>query len=237
MDLEFTHTPATTYSRPDTYDSDRIDITYQVATDDCAEDPRTGNDPEHTVLYVFRGPRGAREATPEHPVAEAFDHFYQLDCDAQDALTKTRRWIAAYAPQYRRYDLAVQTLQGSSQGHWAEVFAAIDPEYGSAAFHIQQYRYWMLGDIWQVTDGIEPLHGIYADSPEQALAYYLADNPPPVEALVFDDELLEAMATALTDRGDEQAVRWLHTHQDDPLMVGVYPLLDHIQRLARKETP
>ena len=91
MDLEFTHTPAATYSRPDTYDSDRIDITYQVATDDCAEDPRTGNDPEHTVLYVFRGPRGAREATPEHPVADgdvgdplADGEHVAADLDARD---------------------------------------------------------------------------------------------------------------------------------------------------------
>lgn len=237
MYLEFTHEPAGTYTRPDTYTSDRLDITYQVIPDQCAEDPRNESDPKHVVLYVFRGPRGAREATPEHPIAEAFDHFYQLDCSSQDALVKTRRWITAFAPHLAHYDLSVETLQGYSQGHWAEVFAAVEPDYGSAASHINQYRQWMLGDIWMVSDGIETLGGIYAESPEQALAYYLADNLPPVDALVFDDELIEAMATALMDRGDERAVRWLHTHQDDPLMVGVYPLLDQIQRIAQEARP
>ena len=187
--MSMTHTPAHSTSHPDRFEDETTGLGYDVYQDTEAEDPRSWiGDDEKVAVYVFNAPRGDKDAeVPGNVAAQAFARFYEL-WDEAKSLAVTRRWLAIFREE--KYDLAVSTIRGYSQGDWAEVFAAsvIDntpentagtPGYGIAQGHIDQYSSWRWGDVWTVSpDEGDSLSGIYADDAEGALKLYLEDNPP-----------------------------------------------------------
>lgn len=180
------HTPAHTVSVPDVFVDDESGASFSVFQDTSAEDPRTWiGDDSKVAVYVFNGPHGDKDdETPENIAAHAFRRFYEI-YDEIRSLELTKRWLAAFHPEVQ-YDLTVETIRGHSQSDWAEVFAAsiIDrpgaaPSYGTAQSHIAQYAQWRWGDVWVVDpDGtaLDPLGGIYADDPEEALRLFLTEH-------------------------------------------------------------
>ncbi len=191
--MSMTHTPAHSTHHPDRFEDETTGLGYDVYQDTDAEDPRSWiGDDEKVAVYVFNGPRGDKDAeVPGNVAAQAFARFYEL-WDEAKSLAVTRRWLAIFREE--KYDLAVSTIRGYSQGDWAEVFAAsvIDdtpenaagtPGYGTAQGHIDQYASWRWGDVWTVSpDEGDSLSGIYAASAEEALEQYLEDSPPAVPA-------------------------------------------------------
>ena len=235
----FTHSPASTISTPDTFTDERIDVVYEVSQDLDAEDPRTWIDDAHAAVYTYHGPRGHRDEVPDNRVAEAFAHFYDR-FDDETALRATKRWLAVFHPDVAAIvDVQIATIRGYSQGDWLDVFAVVSDGYGTADSHIDQFRQWAFGDVW-VVNAIpgESLAGIYADDAEEALQQFLEDNPPPLDTLVFDEPegIVTALFKALVDRGSEQAARSLHAHQDDAFeTLSLGKLLDVIEEISAKE--
>ena len=194
--MSMTHTPAHSTHHPDRFEDETTGLGYDVFQDTDAEDPRSWiGDDEKVAVYVFNGARGDKDAdVPGNVAAQAFARFYELYKE-DVALALTKRWLRIFRKE--RYDLAMRTIRGYSQGDWAEVFAAsvIDhedgtPGYGTAQGHIDQYASWRWGDVWTVSpDEGDSLSGIYAASAEEALERYLEYSPPaaPAEADVSED--------------------------------------------------
>lgn len=235
----FTHNPAGSIYTPDTFEDPRIDVVYEVTQDTDAEDPRTWISDKHAAVYTYCGPHGDRDEVPDNQIAKAFAHFYR-DFDGATALAATKRWLKIFHPEIDEIvDLEIATVRGYSQGDWLEVFAVVTDGYGTAESHIDQFRQWAFGNVWTVSacPG-ESLSGIYADDAEEALQRFLEDNPPPLDALVFDEPegIIAALFKALVDRGSEQAARSLHAHQDDAFeALSLGQLLDVIEEIAAAE--
>jgi len=235
----FTHTPAHSHCVPDTFEIDGVEVIYEVRQDLDAEDPRTWIEDAHAAVYTYSGPHGHRDEIPDNPVAEAFAHFYKI-FDDQKALAATKRWLALFHPEIEKaVDLEIATVRGYSQSDWRDVFAVVSEGYGTAADHIDEFRMWAFGDVWTV-EAIpgDSLSGIYADDAEEAFEQFLADNPPPLDALVFDEpeSIVAALFKALVDRGSEQAARSLHAHRDQAFeTLSLGKLLDVIEEISAKE--
>lgn len=233
--MEFEHTPGHTTFVPDIYTLSRAWGHYSVINDTDSEDPRDWTTDAEAAVFIYSGPRGQRDETPDNQIAEAFAHFYDRLEDEDRALAATQRWLAIFHPEIaQQVDIAIETITGYSQGDWARVFAAVQHDYGTAAGHIDQFRMWLFGDVWAViaSDG-ESLHGIYADTQEEALQVYLDQNPPPLTSLRFSNALIEEIFQALVERGDEKAARALHEHEDAAFDAFVGPFLDYLQQTLR----
>lgn len=239
------HLPAQSINTTDMFIDERVTELYAVRPDVDSEDPRTFIEDAHAAVYVYNGPRGRRDEVPENNIAETFAHYYERFGDDQTALRATRRWLKMLYPEIDEIvDLEIATVRGYSQGDWLDVFAVVSHGYGTPADHIEQYRQWAFGDVWVVsaTEGVV-VGGIYADSPADALNVFLADNPPAYERLIFESPLVNAVADALCDRGDETAARWLHDDEDrlwsDTGDISLGILLDAIsnQAAATKKDP
>ena len=137
-----------------------------------AEDPRRWQDEESSAVYIFRGPRGRYEIVPEHIAAQAFDHFWSAGISAECALEMTRRYLRLCHAELE-LSLEVRTIRGGSQGDWADVFAAVAPDNGTPAGHIEQRRLWYFGHVWAVIpDGRAGVNGIYAEDPAAAVKHF-----------------------------------------------------------------
>ncbi|HEU5223129.1 MAG TPA: hypothetical protein VFU07_05535 [Candidatus Lumbricidophila sp.] len=175
------HIPAHTVHFPDMFEDEATGITFSVEQDSCPEDPRDEVEAEHACVFVFNAPRGNcdREA-PDNIAAQAFQRYFAEFDDAK-SFELTKRYLAAFWPD-EHFDLAMKTIRGYSQGDWMDVFAAIEPGYGTAESHIDQYRMWAFGDVWTVVpDGdtdLDALSGIYADDPEDAVKHYINEYLP-----------------------------------------------------------
>lgn len=235
------HLPAQSISTVDAFVDERVTEIYAVRPDTDSPDPRTFISDTHAAVYVYNSPRHARDAVPENHIAETFAHFYERFDDDETALRATRRWLAIVYPEINEIvDLQIATIRGYCQSDWLDVFAVVSHGYGTADSHIQEYRMWAFGYVWIVsgTEGVV-VPGIYADSPEQALTEFLLDNPPAYERLIFESPLVNAVADALRDRGDEVAARWLHEDEDrlwgDAKDTSLGVLLDAISDAAATE--
>ena len=210
--VAFFHTPAYTITIPDTHVDPTIDRQYKVVQDLDAEDPREWIEDSHVALYVYNGPRGHKDPIPDNRIAEVFDHFYKI-YDDEKALAATKRWLTVFYPEIAAIvEVEISNIQGYSQGDWLDVLAVVTQGYGSAASHINEFRQWVFGDVWTVSDGTDTLSGIYADDQEQAVEFFLLENPVPFEAMIFDNPFVEAFAHTLYYGGNPTAARWLHAH-------------------------
>lgn len=173
------HTPAHSISIPDRIEDDVTGTGFDVWNDTDADDPRTRIPDEHAALYVYNGPRGNKDSeVPENVVAQAFARFNEtLPSDAH-AFAATVRWLNVFHPDLK-VDAEMRTIRGYSQGDWADVFAVVAEGYGTAESHIDEYRMWCFGDVWVVDpDDDDSLSGIYADSAEDAVKFYLENHAP-----------------------------------------------------------
>lgn len=244
--MSMTHTPAHSTCHPDHFEDETTGLGYDVYQDTYAEDPRSWiGDDKKVAVYVFNGPRNDKDAeVPDNIAAQAFARFYEL-WDEAKSLAVTRRWLAIFREE--KYDLAVSTIRGYSQGDWAEVFAAsvIDgapentdgtPGYGTAQDHIDQYSSWRWGDVWTVSpDEGDSLSGIYADDAEKALKLYLKNNPPaaaektPQEEEESDDDRMSEMELTCSQAIETLNENGLEMDDDD-----AFALLKAIYDLGRK---
>lgn len=210
--MSLTHTPAHITDHPDRFENEETGLGYSVMHDIDADDPRTWQDNDHVVLYVFRGPRRhATETVPDSLAAEVFDSYCDR-YDAEHALPLTKRHLAAFHPDAHIH-VTTATIRGYSQGDWYDVFAATDDEECPLADHIEQFRKWCFGDVWTVIpDGKPGISGIYADSPEEALTYFRencedSDHAASEEASDIDPGWLEHIDNLAG--GDHVDVSWV----------------------------
>jgi len=166
--MTLVHTPAHIIEYPDMWVDRDTDTSYVVSQDVDAEDPRTWIDDKYSAIYVYcsRDP----QLIPENIACEAFDRFYQhAGADERTALALTRRWLNIWHPS-TPYHLDIGHIHVNSEQY--RVFAAVAPGYGTPNSEIEIYRQWAAGEVWTVATDTDSLSGIYADSPEQALAEY-----------------------------------------------------------------
>lgn len=186
MPTTFTHTPAHSTCYPDHFEDETDNIGYDVYPDPDAEDPRTWTEDEHACVYVFNSEWYGREAdrkVPENIAAQAFARFYGVFGAGSfgDHLAKdvTRRWLSIFHPE-KQIDVMVETVS-LDQSSWRSCFAAVEDGYGAPQDHIDEFIQWARGDVWVVDpDNDNALGGIYAETAEDALAYYrkMYENEP-----------------------------------------------------------
>lgn len=168
------HTPAHVTSYPDRFEDDVTGQAYSVAQDTDAEDPRDRTEDEHAALWAYREPALSHSSAAQRPknwIIDVFAAFY-AHVGADKALRLTERWLRVFHPD-QRYDLAVRTIRGYTQSDWLDVIAVVTEGYGTAESHIDEFRMWAFGDVWTVIpDTGAGISDIYADSPEEALAYF-----------------------------------------------------------------
>lgn len=209
--MTFTHTPAHTTEHPDHYTNDVTGASYEVVPDTDAQDPRTFIEDEHAAVYTYHGPRGNQDATPNNIAAKAFAFFLDNGSFDNRALEMTRRYLAAFHPE-KKIAVAIQTVRGYSQGDWRDVFAAISDGYGTPESHINEFRMWAFGDVWMVIPSVgDACSSIYADDAEEALKYYLADQPKgPLSYTLLMNETDLDQVTVTTSDGES-----LRIHRED----------------------
>lgn len=170
--MTLTHSPAHTTSYPDRFENEETGWVYSVRHDLNAEDPRTYISDEHVAIHAIRVPPQDRiEPAPANVASRAFDRF-ELERSTENALGMTRRYLTAFHPEVT-YQLSLQVINGYSQSDWRELFIAVREGHGTPDAHAETFRQWLFGDVWTVIPDDKPgIHGIYADDPEDALAYF-----------------------------------------------------------------
>lgn len=202
--MTLTHQPAYTTNHPDRVEDDETGIGYSVLHDDTAEDPRKNFTADAVGLWAYHEPHLSRSVAAKKPAGsialDAFARFYDTH-DAADSLELTRRYLAAFHPE-ERYSVVISTITGYSQGDWLDMVAAVREGHGEPATHLENFRRWAFGDVWIVIpDGKRGVSNIYADDPEDAVAYYREN---------FEDEPLEKARPALrpVSEGTSFQITW-----------------------------
>lgn len=71
----------------------------------------------------------------------------------------------------------ILTYHGNQQSNWGVCFIAVKDGFGTGQDYLNEYEMWIRGNTWGVCPIDDPnrddLWNIYADSPEEALEYYL----------------------------------------------------------------
>lgn len=75
------------------------------------------------------------------------------------------------------WQIDILTYYGVTQSDWGVCFIAVKDGYGTPQSYLNEYEMWVRGNVWGVNPIDDPnrddLWDIYADSPEEALKYYL----------------------------------------------------------------
>lgn len=167
----FTHTPAYTIDMPDMYTNDEIGEVFTVREDCDMEGPLYwATDVE---VYVYHQPSFRSSESPEGLFAETFDHYLDRTGDDDKALDLTHRYMRAFHDDKRVGTL--HSITGYSQSAWEDILIVADNAQTADSF-AKAYAQWFRGDVWIVTDENtgDSLGGIYADTPEEAIAEFLS---------------------------------------------------------------
>lgn len=168
--------------QPDVY-TDEHGRRFIVQPDTDAEDPRSWVKPSEVAIVVIDADRHTRtDSLCDYDSNPAIALFIEMldENESDDPLSiDLDTWRKALAERNIDYDVTIETCHGYSQSDWFTVLAAAASGYGEAQGWVSDYRMWAFGDVWRVapdydTDD-EPLSGIYADSPEEAVRYYITD--------------------------------------------------------------
>lgn len=187
--MDLYHTPSHTVTFDDTFTDLKTDTTYRAGYDEFAPDPRQDYWPSDVEHYVYNSAirtTDDRAAEPEHPAIRAFLHYYDTDLvprgtdPNEHAIVKARRYMAAFHPEWRGV-IELTPGHGYSQGEWHDAVTVIDatddwtPTTENAEAFGKEYTQWRYGDIYWVenVETGDTLHGIYADSMEDAVRFYI----------------------------------------------------------------
>lgn len=185
--MTLTYTPAYTITIPDTYTDDDTNITYTVSQDTDAIAPRLYWD-SNVALYVYQPwqysdpePQLTTRSTPVDKLVRAFTYYvrhYPID----QALALTRRFARFVYPE-SRYSIDTRHLTGNSPSDWRDCLIVVNTTDPTSLTddqiidsYAQEYEMWANGSVYVVSsDGPndEPLGDIYAESPEEAVHYYI----------------------------------------------------------------
>lgn len=185
--MAFNHTPSVTYTTtiPDTFTDDDDGTVYLAGYDYDINDPREDWDSTECELYVFRSAVmtfNDRATEPEHPAIRAFLHYIVYDDGTdEEALTKARRYMAAFYPEWRGI-LELTPGHGYGCGDWHDAVTVISsdgdwtPTTENARAIANEYSNWRYGNVFWVSredkDEDDRLYGIIADSMEDAVTLF-----------------------------------------------------------------
>lgn len=162
------HTPARSYTIniADTFTDTETGEVFTVIPDEGTENPLRWD--EDLTYFAYTSPYG-----PPAPdtFCEVFAEYWDRGHDEERALDLTNRFMRAFYGDTRTGTLHYVT--GHVQGHWADLLLVSDrPEAHEA--HAREFEQWFRGDVWYVANDTagEGCGGIYADTPEQAVAYF-----------------------------------------------------------------
>ena len=148
--------------------------TLRVTQDTDADSPLDwGHD---VVAYVHRSRYRMTLADCDNGrdvMARAFAeyvHSARRGEDEDDLLTLAMRYARAFHGDMRVAKLV--GLHGYSQGDWADI-VFIGPDAETVDFIADAYGQYFRGDVWVVSSDNDAMGSIYADSAEDAAAYYL----------------------------------------------------------------
>lgn len=161
MSIKSHYIPAHSFYTHDDYPGEE----FIVEQDTDAEDPRQWGNGE---VIVYRAAcRYSTDDTAVTPAIRVFLDRYAEFGDADHALTIANRWAAVFTPGTV---LALGGARGYSQGDWIEYVYVTD-----ACAPTDEFNAWFAGDVWLVSCEDDRLSGIYADTAEDALEYYLEE--------------------------------------------------------------
>lgn len=155
---------------------------YTAEPDYYVENPSEYWDSNHTALWAYNSPQrfGGHQPTPNNLAIGAFEQFYLLTGDDNEALTLTRRWLNIWHAD-KNITVETRTVQGYSQSDWQDVVIATTAENPEA--YLNEYEQYFRGDVWVVTryevttfdhgeehlEDVDALGDIYANSEEEAI--------------------------------------------------------------------
>lgn len=196
--MSLKHTPAHHSSYPDRFEDEATGHGYTVREDTDSPDPRDDAEPQHAAIWAYSEPRRGASAASDKPegnvAVEAFARYYERFTDTQ-SLVLTRRYLQTFHAD-QNISVTIQTIRGYSQGDWLDVVCATTNGYGTPESHINEFRMWVFGDVWTVIpDTKAGICNIYADSAEEALAYFQKEHE--------DRPIWEVLTSAQSDADDQ----------------------------------
>jgi len=156
-----------------------MEKTYRAFSDTDSDNPLDWADACKLFVYRADRSRGVEHGAPNGTIA-AFLHAFGMGHDEALSLKVAQRYARMIEPE--SLPVIQEAWRGYAQSDWADVI--VTGEYAESVY--RSWAQWMRGDVWTVCEYeteecdkgethetlTDSLSGIYADSEEEAIAYY-----------------------------------------------------------------